>query len=432
MRPTLFAAVVTLVFTPVFFQLDGRIFTDPATVEATRGSVTNLPVPFSVIVCAVAIVAFFPRWVRDRLTLVLFSTVPLMYFSSLIAGDGTVTWAKSKLLLFQFGIPLVGFMLGRQLGKDSRSAQLAARCLLVLIGLLTLAQLTSTWFRQHTPLLSADLFGLSVYGHLQYVPTVVTAAFLVGFFGAWEAGSKPRARSIAVGLVPVMAVYSAASMQFTAILALWIGLAVFGVSPHARGRRTLVVALLTIAMLFSTVYIRVGVSRAMAFQAKFLGLRETPSGRQGPNARRSGEADPSNAVDKDEEVGRNVMERLGYWKYFAAASTSDSRSFVFGHKSQPDIQIYPSAHNYYLDFLYNFGAIAMVPLLVLLAWTVRRGWDARIQLMDSSAVAGLVFATLFLLIVDNGMRVGMRQPYPGIATFFLWGMVVSQFRADLR
>jgi hypothetical protein len=409
--PTLFVVLVALVFTPLFFQLDGRIFTDPATLQAARGVVTNLPLPFSVLVCVVAVVALARRWMRDSLTLLLFLSVPLMFATSLVAGEGVMTWAKSKLLVFQFAVPLTGFMLGRQLGKEHASVQRAGCILLIVTGALALAQLTSTWFRRQAIVLSGDVYGVSIYDHLQYVPTIVIAAFLVGFFAAWDAGSPSRTRLAAVLLVPVMALYSAASMQFTAILALWIGLALFAASPQSVGRRTVAVLIVAVAVEFSSMYIVVALPRAAALQDKFLG------------------SSAAGGFRRQDQVGRNMSERLYYWRYFAAGSLSDPRSFLFGHKTQPDIRLYPSAHNYYLDLLYNFGAIAMVPLAMLIAWSIRQVWAARAELTKSTALAGLLFATTFLVIVDNGMRVSMRQPYPGIATFFLWGMAVSSFSA---
>jgi hypothetical protein len=33
---------------------------------------------------------------------------------------------------------------------------------------------------------------------------------------------------------------------------------------------------------------------------------------------------------------------------------------------------------------------------------------------------------LFLILTDNSLKVGMRQPYPGILTFFFWGVLLSR------
>ena len=33
---------------------------------------------------------------------------------------------------------------------------------------------------------------------------------------------------------------------------------------------------------------------------------------------------------------------------------------------------------------------------------------------------------LYLVVVDNNFKVSFRQPYPGIITFFLWGLLIQQ------
>ena len=40
--------------------------------------------------------------------------------------------------------------------------------------------------------------------------------------------------------------------------------------------------------------------------------------------------------------------------------------------------------------------------------------------------AGLAAIVLFLVVIDNSLKVGLRQPYPGILTFFLWGLLLAR------
>lgn len=429
-----FVASIAVVFAPLFFQLDGRLFTDPATLEATRGAVTRLPLPISVLACAIATVLLLRHWIGDHLTLLLFATVPLMFLASIISGDGAISWPKTKLLLFQFGVPFAGFIVGRHLGQPEGSATRAGRCLLMVSGVLVLAQLTSSWFRHGTAVLSADVYGADIYGHLQYVPQVIIAAFLVGLFAAWDRAAAPSRAVRAGALVPLMAMYAAASMSMTAILGLWLGLFVLLISPYARGRRVVAAAMLIVAVGLSAIYIAAATSRVLVFQAKFLGVGPAPPIYSGESQGRDSLGDRtrgSSSEDPETRTLPNVSERFLYWKFFLAGSTESVRSFLFGHERQPDIRRYPSAHNYYLDFLYNFGVVALTPMLLLLAWTARQTWAERYRFAQSAALAGLLVAVVFLMAIDNGLKVGMRQPYPGIATFFLWGMLATRLQPGM-
>jgi hypothetical protein len=49
--------------------------------------------------------------------------------------------------------------------------------------------------------------------------------------------------------------------------------------------------------------------------------------------------------------------------------------------------------------------------------------------MKSAPMAGLTIVVLFLVIPDNLLKVGMRQPYPGIITFFLWGLLLARLES---
>ena len=102
------------------------------------------------------------------------------------------------------------------------------------------------------------------------------------------------------------------------------------------------------------------------------------------------------------------------------------KRFLFGKEKRPDRSKYPSAHNYYLDFIYNFGFIAFLPFLWIIYYTLRLVFLERDKIMERSDLLGLTIVVFLLIFVDNSMKVGLRQPYPGTITFFLWGVLVSR------
>jgi hypothetical protein len=126
------------------------------------------------------------------------------------------------------------------------------------------------------------------------------------------------------------------------------------------------------------------------------------------------------------KLAPNIMERLYYWEYYSKNIVSGSKRVLFGHRKRPDRAKYPSAHNYYLDFVFNFGVLAILPLLGLIGYTVLMvylGWE---PILASSSLLGLTLVVFLLVLVDNSFKVGLRQPYPGILTFFLWGVLLSR------
>jgi len=124
----------------------------------------------------------------------------------------------------------------------------------------------------------------------------------------------------------------------------------------------------------------------------------------------------------------NLFERFQDWKLFGSGIAQDWTTFLFGHPRPLARTIRTSAHNYYLDFIYNFGVIAVMPLLVLIVLTFRSVWRHRDAIYADKELFGLVLVVLFLVLVDNNFKVALRQPYPGIVTFFLWGMLLTRLR----
>lgn len=121
----------------------------------------------------------------------------------------------------------------------------------------------------------------------------------------------------------------------------------------------------------------------------------------------------------------NLAQRISYWKFYSGEILSSTKTAAPSHVAPPDRTHFPSAHNYYVDFAYNFGVVALLPFLAFIGLTVAgivRQWP---RLRSSAPHAGLAATVLFIIIVDNSFKVGMRQPYPGTLTFFLWGLLLS-------
>ena len=123
---------------------------------------------------------------------------------------------------------------------------------------------------------------------------------------------------------------------------------------------------------------------------------------------------------------REALElRASHWGVYYTGFVENISAFLLGHTHVLDRKMFPSAYNYYLDFLYNFGFIAALPLLVIIAFAIYKVADRFAVIFASDKLCGLTVVTLFMLLVDNSLQVGMRQPYSGIVVFFLLGILLS-------
>jgi glycosyltransferase involved in cell wall biosynthesis len=132
------------------------------------------------------------------------------------------------------------------------------------------------------------------------------------------------------------------------------------------------------------------------------------------------------------KVPPNFLERFGDWGLYGRQIFDSPKTFLFGHAVPIDRSIRTSAHNYYLDMAYLFGVLALLPLFGLLLLTLLYAWRARRCIAVDPSLAALLVVVLFLVVVDSNFKVTLRQPYPGIATFFLWGLLLARLRRPER
>jgi hypothetical protein len=395
-RRWLLGALALLLFLPVFFQLANGLFREVG-VFNSGGSLALLPIPLSVVACYAGIV-LLGNYAQARLALVIvFLTFIGMLLSTVLLATDQGDHERVKLiLLVQYLLPMFALVLGHQFGSQRDALDVLSNVLLWLLMVIIPLQLISTLLAGMS-YLSPSLIGFSVYQHLQYVPVLLIGAFLIALFGRWEgASSQPWLLALAV----LMGFYAALSLSMLAMGLLLGGVAGFALRNTllavAKRRAIFALVLVVGSLLFGLFYM----ANASVMRDKL-------------------------GIDLDEGGPRNLQQRLVYWQYYFSGVTESGHTLLFGHLNVPDRETYPSAHNYYLDFIYNFGSLAILPLISLLVWTLYQTLRNIHRLWSSPALAGLAGVVIFLLLVDNTLKVGMRQPYPGIITFFLWGMLLA-------
>jgi hypothetical protein len=404
--------IAFLLFFPVFFQLTGNIFNYSATfVFDSQGLLRQVPIPVSVFGCLAGIL-LLGGYKRAKLSLgVIFLSFMLMILATAVSTHGQVTEEEGKLvLLFQFVVPMAALVLGQLYGSRERDGHLFARVVLYVLAVVTPLQLVFTWYQGHI-LLSPYLYLFSIYQHLQYVPAIFTCAYVFALFYLWEV---PRERKILLLLAPILGMYAGASMSILAMVVLSGGAIGFALYQWGRqkDRWILVSSVLTLAGLAG--YLALAQKADVPRTYNLYKFGYVLEGRSASGGSSRGALTP------------NVADRLRSWEYFAKGIGENSRVLLFGHARRPSRAEYPSAHNYFLDFVFNFGVIALTPLLAVIGYTLVLVFRHRATILGSPGLVGLTSVVLFLVLVDNSLKVGLRQPYPGIMTFFLWGLWLSR------
>jgi hypothetical protein len=393
-----------LLVLPVFFQLGGGLFRDPAIVFETGGALFRLPLPLSVVALFAGIAILGNYAAATRTLSALFFSALLFVLTALTVAHGDAEQEEARLILLaQYLLPMFALVLGEMYGR-SAGTPVFERSALAVLALIVPAHLASSW-AQGFLFLAPSLYLFSIYQQLQYVPMVMVATGLMASFALWPGTGWTR--PVLMALLPLLAIHAVASRSLVACASLMIGLGIFAYA-QSRLRRA---ARSAIAVVL--VALTVGAGYA------FVAARDFPSR---PAVEQPG-GPPDNLAAV---VAAGFAQRADQWRFYAAGVIESPSAFLLGHPSPPDRGRHPSAYNYWLDGLYNFGALALVPIAALMFMTARMIWARRSGLLCDPVLLGTVVAAAYLLLVETMLKVGLRQPYPGIVGFFIWGLLLAR------
>ncbi|MEX0958147.1 MAG: hypothetical protein WDZ63_02555 [Burkholderiales bacterium] len=400
LRESVLPLLYFLVLFPVFVQIESGLFRSTEFLFDSGGVISRLPVPLSVIACFAGLIVL-GRFEAARFAFgfIFFAFVAMLVSGTLTTVDDELAQQSKLILTAQFLLPMFAMAFGQMAGAIRISVERVARAFLSVLLLIVPIQLLVSWM-SGISVLRPDLGAFSVYQHLQYVPAVLGAAYVFCAFVLWDRSRTDRRIVFLLG--PVIGIYAAASGSMLAIAVVVTGLGLRAIAPAAREGRAQLIALAVAST------IALGAYNTIA-EPDYLSAKVT-------------------TTDSGEVSLLNFSARIPIWRHYSSGITESVSAFLIGHQHQPDRERFPSAHNYYLDLLYNFGFVGLLPVLAVILLTLVLCWRYRATIIARPPLLGLAFAVAFTVLLDNSFKVGLRQPYPGMFTFFMWGLLMAQLR----
>ena len=387
---------------PLFFQLSGRIYHNVNLVVDSGGDVQFLPLPVSLIVCYGGLLLLAPRYRQAALSLKGITAMVLAMALSLLLAGGKVE-PRKVVLSVQVLLPLGGLVLGQMIRDED---QIIPRAFLAVLLITVPFQLLAGWVQGNVAL-THHLYVFTIYQHFQFVPLIFICSFAYSMSLLWDTYKRTF-----IVLIPVMFIYALESLSFLTIIALVVFVCAFAWVRLKGYRKLLVILLISVVTAGiwaypSLVQHHMGSNRSVKSQY----IEKLKPLEQG-------------------EIPRNVTDRLADWKLYGSGIVESAQTILIGHPAPFQREVKTSAHNWYLDVAYNFGLLALLPIFFLGACTAWLLWQKREAV--PTAVFWLTAIVFYLVILDNNMKVSLRQPYPGIFTFFLWGMLLSRLQGIQR
>lgn len=399
---------------PVFFQIEGGIFRDSRMMFDSRGLINRLPIPISVVVCLLGI-PFVGRYKNALpVMVVLSSSFTLMLISILFTAGYQGNISQDKFIkLLQFLLPMIALVLGQLYERIDGKLVVLSKVFILILFVIILSQLFCSWHPGFT-MLSPYLYWpfistfphfplFSIYQHLQYVPVVFASAFIMVLF---VLGSDNSLRKWIIILAPIMILYTLVSTTLTGMFLLLSGTLTYTLLYVNMKKKIIIKLVCVVSLIIFLIFGYLCHYRGQNMLEEKFSIVTT------------------NKLNGLEITG--IKSRLSYWKFYGNEATKNAKTFFFGNARPISRTQHASAHNYYLDLIYNFGFISFIPMLILIVATLSGVYRNRKDIVASPELMGITIVVLYLLFVENMLKVGMRQPYPGIFTFFLWGILISK------
>lgn len=396
-------AIAIAVLFPLFFQISGGIYNTPEAMTDSLGVIGQLPLPISIGACFLGFFALVRNY-RQAIPAVLFIAcfAALMMISLWFAGVPQTVEKRKLLIGLQFLLPTMGLVLGQLMRDDENIIPRAF--MWVLLAVVPFQILAGWW--QKTLTLTHNLYVFSIYQHFQFVPVIFVLAYCLVVVHLWDE-YKGRLRFLTV----VMGIYVIASVSFLAIGLYCTFVFVFFLRKMWN---------LKAGRLIGLTIFGAGIVAAVLVVGLYFGLAQTNTSIIGDRAQYVGKFQTL----ADGKMPANVTERLGDWKLYRNWISESNRTLLLGHVEPPRREVKTSAHNWYLDFVYNFGVVPLLPLLALIGLTTWLVFRYRKTLPGSTLWLAALVA--FIVLVDSNFKVTLRQPYPGIFAYFLWGLLLTR------
>lgn len=402
-KPVIWCIGIVLLF-PLFFQLSGGIY-DGFLLDS-GGNIRNLPFPVAVFGCFGGITILLAHFRRAYAAMAFIAgMLAAMSLSVVFAGAGLQLELRKLILLAQFVMPMFALVLGQMVDDDQK---MIPKAFLAVLLVVVPCQLLAGWI-QGTLTLTHDLYLFSIYQHFQFVPLVFVCAYMYAMVALWS-----TYKTLLLLLLPLVFVYAIASVSFLTIAACVIFLAILvdyrlRVSKKVHGIfiATLVLGAIALSVVGASTYFAIakGNTSIIGDYGQYVGKYQALAEGRLPD---------------------NVSERLADWKLFGVGIVESPTTIVFGHVEPLAREVRTSAHNWYIDMAYSFGFISLLPVLVLVGYTMRLLWRSGSWLTPETRWLALI--VFYLVIIDSNFKVTLRQPYPGIFTYFLWGLLLSRLR----
>lgn len=126
------------------------------------------------------------------------------------------------------------------------------------------------------------------------------------------------------------------------------------------------------------------------------------------------------------------VTRSQQWRDFTDKLTFSYETLFLGNLTPLDRALHPSAYNYWLDVLYAFGLLPLIPVIILVFYTIREAWKQQNKVLSNPLLVGTGVIVFNLFFVESFFGAGLRQLYSGTISYFFLGCLIAQSKPSFK
>lgn len=377
---------------PVFFSLDGGIY--KGITEAEKNYM-NLPLPISTFFISVYLIIIFKKNnLKDLIKNKLINTAIFVFIILLIVNF--INYSDNKIvLLIQFAIPWAGLFIGNYLTLDKNFNKTYLFLIFFIFFHIFFTIIKGKY------ILIENLFFFSIYQNIQYVVvTVILISILCSINFVKKNFKKVLILNVLTFMYSLMS-YSFSAIIFQLIFILYLSFSFFN-DPKIENKKFLL-TFFTIFLLICFSFFLIKYSKD-EYQDRFI-------------TDKNYHENVKKFIDIIKlKMPQNISLRFEIWKSYINYLKNNPKVIFVGDINFSLDKKYNSAHNLLIDIIYKFGLILLIPYFLLIYFTLKKiknekNYEKKLSL----------FFLIFILIVENFIKLSLKQPYSGFIMMYYLG-----------
>ena len=337
-----------------------------------------LPIPVSMLILIFLTLGLL-RF--SKIKLISVYAIILSFFISIFAITYSERLTFSNFLnICQFYIPMIAIIAGEITGKLKKFRGYFINNFFIVSFFFIFIQVIISLFSQNLSL-SPNILGIKIYQYSDYTNVI----FFIGFMMYLYKENLPNLRlSLANALFLIMLIYY------------------FNLSTSIEMFFFVFVSSVLIILCKQKIYLPLILLSLFSFNAFVL-------------------------MDFSLFIQDELSKRIYSQMIFFSEVTTNWLGFFLG--SNINNEVYSISNGifiYYLDFIYNFGFIALVPIIYLLFIVFYSSLKNQKVLFKKNENLILFIILTFSFLIESFMGVSLKQPFIGIIYYFIFGLYISK------